>query len=164
MNIRERASEIRGIFYTNCKDIIFEPFHLTKTESQKFLGDGTIFSEIKFIGNYLLNFNEEIINGNISRYSYEFICLGTGFFFVYENEGRENGIMKPLHHLHVGIKRDLFNADLLDFLPEKLIEHDGPHYKAPEMKFNEFMGMIIVNFFSDHRNSGRMLRSLGLRG
>jgi len=66
-------------------------------------------------------------------------------------------------HKEVGIKKDLFDADLLNFLPEMLIEHNGPHYKAPEIKFNEFMGMIIVNFFEDHRNSGRMLKSLGLR-
>ncbi len=160
MNIRERASEIKGIFYTNCKDIILEPPHIKKTEGQKYMGDGTIYAEIKFIDDYLLNFIEEITGGNITRYMYEYICLKTGFFFVYENEGKAKGIIKPLHHLHVGIKKDYFNADLLDLVPPELIEHSGPHYKAPEMNFNEFMGIIIVNFFADHRNCKRMLKSL----
>jgi hypothetical protein len=77
VNIRERASEIKGIFYTNCKDIILEPPYIKKTEGQKYMGDGTIYAEIKFIDDYLLNFIEEITGGNITRYMYEYICLKT---------------------------------------------------------------------------------------
>ncbi|MCX9082395.1 MAG: hypothetical protein OIN83_09380 [Candidatus Methanoperedens sp.] len=38
--------------------------------------------------------------------SYEYVRPDTGFFFYYQNEGIENGIRKPLYHLHVGIKKD----------------------------------------------------------
>jgi hypothetical protein len=50
----------------------------------------------------------------------------------------------------------------LDILPSELIEHGGPHYMAPEMKFNDFLGMIIVNYFDNHRNRDKMLRALGV--
>jgi hypothetical protein len=63
--------------------------------------------------------------------------------------------------LHVGIKKDA-NKKLLDLLPEELIEHGGPHYMAPKMKLNDFMGMIIVNFFKNHQNRKKMLSNLGL--
>jgi hypothetical protein len=35
-------------------------------------------------------------------------------------------------------------------------------YKAPEMKFNDFLGMIIVNYFDNHKNRDKMLRALGV--
>jgi hypothetical protein len=99
---------------------------------------------------------------NIGRYGYEYIRPDTGFFFHYENEGIDNGIRKPLHHLHVGIMKKHADGGLLNLLPEELIEHKGPHFKAPEMKFHEFMGIIVANFFTDHKNCEKMLRSLWL--
>lgn len=33
---------------------------------------------------------------------------------------------------------------------------------APKMEFTDFIGIIIVNFFRDHKNSKKMLKSLGL--
>jgi hypothetical protein len=33
---------------------------------------------------------------------------------------------------------------------------------APKMKLNDFMGMIIVNFFRDHNNRKKMLSNLRL--
>lgn len=50
---------------------------------------------------------------------------------------------------------------LLGSLPEPLIEHKGPHFVAPRISFNQFMGVIIVNFFENNRNCKRMLKSLG---
>lgn len=131
------------------------------TESKKRTDYGTISEEIRLIDGSLINFFERIIGGDIEEYSYEYVRPTTGFFFHYQNEGIENGIRKPLHHLHVGIKKDA-GRKLLELLPNELIEHGGPHYKAPEMNFNEFMGMVIVSFFANHRNCERMLRSLGL--
>ncbi len=161
MKIRDRAAEIKGIFYTHCKDIIDESPPFDINESKKRKDYGTISEGIRFIDGSLLNFFERIVDGNIEEYSYEYVRPDTGFFFHYQNEGVENGIRKPLHHLHVGIKKDA-DKNLLELLPSELIEHDGPHYKAPEMNFNEFIGMIVVNFFADHRNCERMLRGLRL--
>jgi len=131
-------------------------------ESRKFRDGGTIsFEEMEFIDGSLLNFFEDIYIGEIKRYSYEYI-QPNGFFFLYENEGIENGIRKPLHHLHVGIMKDYANGGLLDKIPEKLKDHKGPHFKAPEMNFHEFMGIIVANFFSDHRDYEYMLEHLRL--
>lgn len=160
MKVRDRAAEIKGIFYTYCKDIIDESPAFEITESKKRRGYGTISEEIRLIDGSLINFFERIVDGNIEEYSYEYV-RDTGFFFHYQNEGIEKGIRKTLHHLHVGIKKDA-DEELLELLPKELIEHGGPHYKAPEMDFNEFMGMIVVNFFDYHKNCKRMLRSLGL--
>ncbi len=161
MKVRDHAAEIKGLFYTHCKDIIdgSPPFDIN--ESKKRRDYGTISEEIRFIDGSLLNFFEKIVDGNIGEYSYEYVRPDTGFFFHYQNEGIENGIRKPLYHLHVGIKKDA-DKKLLELLPGELIEHGGPHYKAPKMNFNEFMGMIIVNFFENHRNCERMIRSLRL--
>lgn len=115
---------------------------------------------IKFIDGSILNFFEDIRLGNTKRYSYEYIQRN-GFFFVYENEGIENGIKKPLNHLHVGIMKEHADESLLRLLPEKLIDHKGPHFKAPDMEFHGFMGIIVANFFSEHDDCGEMLRNLG---
>ena len=122
MRVRDRATEIKGVFYTHCR---------------------------------------EIVDGNIDEYSYEYVRTDTGFFFHYQNEGIDEGVRKPLNHLHVGIKK-VADKKLLDILPDELIEHGGPHYMAPEMKFNDFMGMIIVNYFDNHKNRNRMMKALGL--
>jgi hypothetical protein len=159
MKVRERANEIRGIFYTYCKEIIDGSAAFEISESKKSGDYGTVSEEIILIDGSLLNFFERLFEGNIKEYSYEYIRPNTGFFFHYQNEGIENGIRKPRHHLHVGIKKDA-DKNLLGLLPEELLEHGGPHYKAPEMDFREFMGMIIVNFFEDHKNCERMLRRL----
>jgi len=163
VNLRERATEIKGIFYSTCKDIIDEPPSFEIIPAINNANCGTIFEEwIKFIDGSFLNFLEEIEDGTIGRYGYEYIRPDTGFFFHYQNEGIENGIKKPLNHLHVGILKKFANRNLLDLLPEELLEHKGPHFKSPEIKFNEFLGMIIVCFFSNHKNSEEMLKSLGL--
>jgi len=163
VNLRERATEIKGIFYSSCKDIIDEPPSFEIIPDIKYADYGTIFEEgIRFIDGSFLNFLEEIKKGDIGRYGYEYIRPNTGFFFHYQNEGIENGIRKPLNHLHVGILKKYANGNLLDLLPEELKEHKGPHFKAPEIKFNEFMGMIIVCFFADHRSCEEMIRSLGV--
>ncbi len=163
MNLREQATEIKGIFYTYCKDIIDEPPSFDITPSEKHPDHGTIFGEeIRFIDGSLLNFFEEIEGGNIGRYGYEYIRPDTGFCFHYQNEGVDNGIRKPLHHLHVGIMKKYANGNLIGLLPEELIEHKCPHFKAPEMKIHEFMGIIVVSFFADHKNCEKMLRRLGL--
>ena len=161
MKVRDRAAEIKGIFYTYCKDIIDGSPAFEITESKKRTDYGTISEEIRLIDGSLINFFERIVDGSIDEYSYEYVRSDTGFFFHYQNEGIENGIRKPLFHLHVGIKKDA-DKKLLELLPNELIEHGGPHYKASEINFNEFIGMIIVNFFGDHRNCERMLRRLGL--
>lgn len=161
MKVRDRATEIKGIFYTYCKDIIGVSPSFDITESKKRTDYGTISEEIRLVDGSLINFFERIIGGDIEEYSYEYVRPATGFFFHYQNEGIENGIRKPLHHLHVGIKKDA-DRKLLELLPDELIEHGGPHYKAPETNFNEFMGMVIVSFFANHRNYEKMLRSLGL--
>lgn len=161
MKVRDRAAEIKGIFYTYCKEIIDGSPAFEITESKKRSDYGTISEEIKLIDSSSINFFERIVDGDIEEYSYEYVRPDTGFFFHYQNEGIENGIRKPLHHLHVGIKKDA-DEELLELLPKELIEHGGPHYKAPEINFNEFMGMIVVNFFGYHKNCKRMLRSLGL--
>lgn len=164
MKLSERKSEIKGIFYNNCKDIIDMPPSFATYTSEKYTDCGTITEEgIKFSDGSLLNFFEEIKNEQIGRYGYEYIRPDTGFFFHYENEGIENGIKKPLHHLHVGIMKKHAGRGLLDLLPEELLEHKGPHFKAPEMKFHEFMGIIVANFFSGHKNYEKMLISLGRR-
>ena len=121
---------------------------------------GTISVETLCLDGSLLKFFEKLNGGNIEIYSYEYIRPDTGFFFHYQNEGIENGIRKPLHHLHVGIKKDA-NKKLLELLPNELFEHGGPHYKVSELNFNEFVGMIIVNFFNNHKNCEMMLKSLG---
>ncbi|VVB89227.1 Uncharacterised protein [uncultured archaeon] len=159
MKVRDRAAEIRGIFYTHCKEIIDGLPSFDINESKKLRNYGTISEEIVFIDGSLLNFFERIVDGNIAEYSYEYLRPDTGFFFHYQNEGIENGIRKPLHHLHVGIKKDA-NKNLSELIPKELLEHGGPHYKAPKIDFNELMGMIIVNFFENHRNCERMIRSL----
>ncbi len=163
MNLSERKSEIRGIFYTHCRDIIADPPSFATYPSERHPDSGIITEEgIEFIDGSLLNFFEEIKDENIGRYSYEYIRPDTGFFFHYENEGVENGIRKPLHHLHVGIMKKHANGDLLNLLPEELIEHKGPHFKAPEIRFHDFMGIIVANFFIGHENCEEMLGRLGL--
>ncbi|PWB54340.1 MAG: hypothetical protein C3F06_04625 [Candidatus Methanoperedenaceae archaeon] len=161
MKVRDRAAEIKGIFYTYCKDIVDGSPSFDITESKRRKDYGAISEEIGLIDGSLINFFERISGGDIEEYSYEYVRPDTGFFFHYQNEGIENGIRKPLYHLHVGIKKDA-DKNLLGLLPDELLEHGGPHYKAPEMNFSEFMGMIIVNFFEDHRYCEKMLRSLRL--
>lgn len=163
MNIWERHTELEGIFYSHCQSIISEIPTPKLKEAHKLKGSGSIIIErIKFIDYSILNFSEYLHAGNIKRYSYEYI-QPSGFFFLYENEGIENGIRKPLHHLHVGIMKEHADDILLESLPEPLIEHKGPHFMAPIISFEQFMGMIIVNFFNeDNRNCERMLRNLGL--
>lgn len=161
MKVRDRASEIKGIFYKHCKDIIYGSPEIDINESKRRPDCGTISEEIIFIDGSLLNFVEKIVNGSIQIYSYEYFRPGSGFFFHYQNEGINEGIRKPLNHLHVGMKK-ITDRKLLELLPDELIEHGGPHYMAPEMKFNDFVGMIIVNYFDDHRNRDKMLRALGV--
>lgn len=161
MRVRDRAGEIKGIVYSHCKDIIDGSPSFAINESKKHKNCGAITEKLKLIDGSLINFFEILVDGEIKEYSYEYVQPNTGFFFHYQNEGVENGIRKPLHHLHVGIKKDA-NKKLLEMLPNELFEHNGPHYKAPEMKFNEFIGIIIGNFFKNHRNCERMLRSLEL--
>jgi len=161
VKVRDRAAEIKGIFYKHCKDIIYSSPEFDINESKKRSNCGTISDEIKFIDGSLLNFVEMIVNGSIHIYSYEYFRPESGFFFHYQNEGIDEGVRKPLNHLHVGMKK-VADRKLLDILPDELIEHGGPHYMAPEMKFNDFMGMIIVNYFDNHKNRNRMMRALGL--
>jgi len=59
---------------------------------------------------------------------------------------------------HVGIMKGHAESSV----PEKLIEHKGPHFKAPQIEFNEFMGIIVANFFSEYEDCEDMLRNLGL--
>lgn len=159
MNIWERSTQIKGILYTHCQSIILSVPAFKTNESHRFVESGDIRIEgIKFTDGSILNFLEELHLGEINRYSYEYI-QSTGFFFSYENEGKENGIKKPLHHLHVGIMRGHADESLF---PEKLIEHKGPHFKAPQMKFHEFMGIIVANFFAEDEScQEQMLRNLG---
>ncbi|MCX9026965.1 MAG: hypothetical protein OIN86_02135 [Candidatus Methanoperedens sp.] len=159
MRVRDRASEIKGIFYKHCKDIIYGSPEFDINESKKHTDCGTISEEIRFIDGSLLNFVEKIVNGRIRIYSYEYFRPESGFFFHYQNEGIDNGVRKPLNHLHVGMKK-IADKKLLELLPDELIEHGGPHYIAPEMKFNDFLGMIVVNYFDNHRYSDKMLRAL----
>ncbi len=161
MRVRDRAAEIRGIFFSHCKDIIDRSPALEINESKKHNDCGAISEKLKLIDGSLINFFEIIADGNIIEYSYEYVRDDTGFFFHYQNEGIDDGIRKPLNHLHVGIKKAA-DRKLLGFLPDELIEHGGPHYMAPEMKFNDFLGMIIVNYFDNHRNRDKMLRALGV--
>jgi len=163
VNLSERSTEIKGIFYAHCKRIISVPPSFDIYPGEKHPYNGTIIEEgIKFIDGSLLNFFEKIEDGKIGRYSYEYIRPDTGFFFHYENEGIENGIRKPLHHLHVGILKEHANDDLLSQLPSELLEHKGPHFIAPEMSFYNFMGIILVNFFEKHDDCEEMIRNLGL--
>jgi hypothetical protein len=162
VKVQDRVSEIRGIIYSHCNDIIDQSASSTFeiNQSKKRSDFGTISIEIKCLDGSLLNFFEKLNNGVIEIYSYEYIRPDTSFFYHYQNEGVENGIKKPLHHLHVGIKKDT-NEKLWKLLPKELKEHGGPHYKVSEISFNEFMGMIIVNFFKYHRNLDNMLINLG---
>ncbi|OGH08136.1 MAG: hypothetical protein A2W22_00050 [Candidatus Levybacteria bacterium RBG_16_35_11] len=161
MRVRDRATEIKGIFYTHCREIIdgSPAFKINESKNQK--NCGAVSEKMKLIDGSLINFFEIIVDGNIHEYSYEYVRHDTGFFFHYQNEGIDEGIKKPLNHLHVGIKK-VADKKLLDILPDELIEHGGPHYMAPEMKFNDFMGMIIVNYFDNHKNRNRMMKALGL--
>lgn len=162
MNLSERATKIKGIFYTHCKVIIDVPPPFDVYPSERHPENGTITEEeIKFIDGSLLNFFEEIKDESIGRYSYEYIRPDTGFFFHYENEGIENGIRKPLHHLHVGIMKEHADTVLLENIPKELIEHKGPHFMA-KINFHEFMGIIVANFFADEENCEEMLNNLGL--
>lgn len=161
MNLSERATEIKGIFYTHCNAIINEPLQFDVYPGRRHPENGTITEEgIKFIDGSLLNFFEEIKNENIGIYSYEYIRPDTGYFFHYQNEGKENGIRKPLHHLHVGIMKENADRVLLEKIPKELIEHNGPHFVA-RINFHDFMGMIVANFFSNERNCEEMLNNLG---
>ncbi len=65
MKVRDRAAEIKGIFYKHCKDIIYVSPEFDINESKKRTDCGTISEEIKFIDGSLLNFIEMIVNGNI---------------------------------------------------------------------------------------------------
>ncbi len=130
MKVRDRAAEIKGIFYKHCKDIIYSSPEFEINESKRRTDCVTISEEIKFIDGSLLNFVDK-------------------------------GIRKPLNHLLVGIKKAA-DKKLLDILPGELLEHGGPHYMAPGMKFNDFMGMIIVNYFDNHKTRNRMMKALGL--
>ncbi len=161
MRIRDRVAEIRGIFFTNCKDIIDGTPAFIINESKKHKNCGAISEKIKLIDGSLINFFEIIVDGNIDEYSYEYVRPDTGFFFHYQNEGIDEGVRKPLNHLHVGMKK-IADKKLLDILPDELIEHGGPHYMAPEMKFKDFMGIIMINYFDNHKNCNRMMRALGI--
>ncbi len=163
MNVWERLHQLRGILYTHCQSIILSVPAFKPIEKLRLVDSGEIRIEgIKFIDESILNFFEDIHLGNIEKYSYEYI-QHNGFFFVYENEGIQNGIKKPLYHLHVGIMRENADEILLQCLPEKLIEHKGPHFKAPKMNFHEFMGIIIANFFAeDEDECKKILKGLGL--
>jgi len=125
VKVRDRASEIKGIFY-----------------------------KIRFIDGSSFNFVERIVNGSIHIYSYEYFRPESGFFFHYQNEGIDTGVIKPLNHLHVGVKK-IAGKKLLELLPDELIEHGGPHYMAPKMKLNDFMGMIIVNYFYEFKSANQ---------
>jgi len=158
VNVWERSHQIRGIFFSHCSTVILSRPAFKINESNRFVDSGEIRIEgVKFIDGSILNFLEDIHLGNIKRYSYEYI-QSTGFFFSYENEGHENGIKKPLNHLHVGIMKEHAESSL----PEKLLEHKGPHFKAPQMEFHEFMGIIVANFFTEHDDCEEILRNLGL--
>jgi len=161
VRVRDRAAEIRGIFFTHCKEIIERSPAFEINESKKLKNCGAISEKLKLIDGSLINFFEIIVDGNIDEYSYEYVRTDTGFFFHYQNEGIDEGVRKPLNHLHVGIKKAA-DKRFVDILPCELIEHGGPHYMAPKMKFNDFMGMIIVNYFDNHINRDKMLRALGI--
>ena len=160
MKVQERATEIKGIIFSHCVDIIDQTSNVEVTKSRKYKDRGTISAEFICSNGSSVNIFEKINDGNIETYSYEYTYPGTGFFFHYQNEGIENGIRKPLHHLHVGIKKDA-DEKLLELLPNELIEHNGPHYKVQEITINEFMGMIIENYFDEHRNRDKILKNLG---
>ncbi|MBU4374489.1 MAG: hypothetical protein KJ714_08665, partial [Euryarchaeota archaeon] len=64
MKVRDRAADIKGIFYTYCKDIIDESPAFEITESKKRSDYGTISEEIRFIDGSLLNFFERTVDGN----------------------------------------------------------------------------------------------------
>lgn len=124
MRAREQAAIIKGIFYTHCKDIIDGKPRFDIIEIKKRNDDGTISSDIRFIDGSVLNFIEKLVDGKVELYSYEYLRPDTGFFFHYHNEGIEDGIRKPLHHLHVGIKKDA-DKKLLDIMPEELMSMVG---------------------------------------
>lgn len=166
MKVSERESILRGIFHNILKNIIVSKRPYFDTPEREY---GPISgTDIKFRDDSILNFIEKINNEEMQTYLYEYI-RPDGFFFGYDNEGYENGIYKPLNHWHVGIKKNkglfplLGQHDLLEKFPLELIDHDGPHYKAPDMDFHYFLGIIIVNFYDDDKTECKnMLEGLGL--
>ncbi len=57
MKVRDRAAEIKGIFYTYCKDIFDGSPSFNITESKKCMDYGTISEEIGLIDGSLINFS-----------------------------------------------------------------------------------------------------------
>ena len=163
MIFRERASTLKGIIYSHCNDIIVQsPSSILQViQSKKHSESGTIAIETTCLNGSSIKILEKINNGNIVKYSYSYES-NNGFFFSYENNGDNIGIKKPLHHLHVGIRKHA-NNNLSESLPSELIEHGGPHYKVSEISINEFMCMIIVNYFNDHKNHDKMIENLGFQ-
>ena len=154
-----RATSLKGIIFTHCTDIIsHSPPVIDVTPSRKYKETGTIEIESVCSNGSCIKIFEKIENGNIIKYSYLYEGEN-GFFFNYANDGDSDGIKKPLHHLHVGITKNA-NDDLIDLLPSELIEHGGPHYKVQEISINEFMLMIIVNYFYNHKNCDTMIEKL----
>jgi hypothetical protein len=160
---RDRASIVKGIIYSHCNDIIVQsPSSIFEVnQSRKHSETGTIAIETTCLNDSSIKILEEINNGNIVKYSYLYES-NNGFFFNYGNDGDSNGIKKPLHHLHVGITKHA-NNNLIELLPSELIEHGGPHYKVSEISINDFMCMIIVNYFNDHKNHDKMIENLGFQ-
>jgi len=57
LNVRERATQIKGILYSHCQNIIRNVPAFKTNESRKFRDGGTIsFEEMEFIDGSLLNF------------------------------------------------------------------------------------------------------------
>jgi len=74
VNLSERSTEIKGIFYAHCKGVISVPPSFDIYQGEKHPDNGTIIEDrIKFIDGSLLKFFEKIEDGKIGRYSYEYI-------------------------------------------------------------------------------------------
>jgi hypothetical protein len=160
VKVQERATEIKGIIYSHCVEIIETASPVDVNRSKRYQDYGTISAEFICTNDSSINIFETIKEGNVEKYSYEYSHPDTGFFFHYQNDGYKNGIRKPLHHLHVGIRKNA-NKKLLELLPYELIEHNGPHYKVQEITINEFMGVIIENYFEKDKNHDEILERLG---
>jgi hypothetical protein len=140
-------SSQKGIFYSHVSKII-------KSSKCDVLSEKSAVSwEIVFKdGSTLETFEVVETNNDIiekKKYGYEY-KRPSGFFLFYELDEEKSSVVeklwKPKYHLHVGVKKE--KSSLIKGIPE-LLDHNGPHYKAPPITIDEMVGMIIVNFFSD---------------
>lgn len=140
-------SSQRGIFYSHISKII------KSSECNVFSEKSAVSWKIVFKdGSTLETFEVVETNNDIiekKKYGYEYKRL-SGFFLFYELDEEKSSVVeklwKPKYHLHVGVKKE--KGSLIKEIPE-LLDHNGPHYKAPPITIDEMVGMIIVNFFSD---------------